>query len=403
MFRETVLMKLDDNLLKIYSIIFKEGAMTVNDLMERTKMPRTTLNRNIKELIDLELLEQGGADYSSGGRPASIFSINPDGCYSVGLELSRSNIRTVICNGKLEPMWINDLFLKKNSYPEEVFSQIINMIDENIDRLNIDRQRFVGIGIGSVGPLDMREGILLNPTGFPNERWNNISLKDLFQKYFNIPVFVANGASTAVMGEYTTHVNKGITNLIYINIGVGIRVGVVSNGTLVGSDMDKEGAYGHLVVEPGGKECYCGNHGCIEVYSSIPSIIQEFTHELKKGRKSILLGNKEIHKINFQDIILAAEGKDHLAKEVIERAATYMGIVLGNIINTIHPQMIIIGGMIPDSSKDYYFKAIEVAKSNIYNPGSMKYIFSLPTLGHNTMAVGAAALVIAKYLNKKVV
>ncbi|MFU0799730.1 MAG: ROK family transcriptional regulator [Xylanivirga thermophila] len=393
-----ILSKLDTNTMGIFNIIRHNGPLTVTGLMEVTQTPRTTLNRNIKELLERKLIKQEGTDSSSGGRPPALFSVNPDGVYTIGMELSRSNIRLLICNTILEPIWIYDMPINTNSTPEEVFPKIFSILNDAIDASIPDKQRLIGTGIGSVGPLDLKKGILLNPSSFPNTSWTNINLKELFESNLKIPTFVENGASTAVMGEYAKNASKGIHNIIYINVGVGMRCGVVLRGHLLGGDGNAEGAFAHMVLKPGGRSCYCGNYGCAESYVTIPAIIKEFQYELRKGKESILMSNMSVDEITFKDICTAAKNNDFLATEVIENAAVYTGLAIANIINVLHPQMIVLGGMIPDNSKYYYNRTIEVAKKNIYNPGHLKYVFCPPSLGHNTIAAGAAALALSKYV-----
>lgn len=353
--------------------------------------------------MNLNLIRQDTSSISTGGRPPSIYLINPNGFFVFGIELSRSNVMCVLCNGVREPIWNYDIALNRNTTPDIVFQEIFEQLIVRMKELKIDEKRLIGIGIGSVGPLDMSNGILLNPKGFLNHEWRDLDLKEIFEKKLNTPTFVANGASMAVMGEFASNVSKGISNIIYMNNGVGIRVGVVSNGLLLGGDIDREGAYGHLIVEPGGKPCYCGKYGCVESYSTIPAIVKSFREEARKGRRSALLEKKKIKDINFNDISEACEAGDILAMDIMDRAATYMGITLGNIINSIHPQMVVIGGVIPENSSFYYKRLVQIAKDNIYSPGNMDCIFMSSSLGMNTMATGAAAFILSRYFNKKVV
>jgi len=400
---KNIFLELSDNMLEILTDISRGGPLTINELMDITGMPRTTVNRNIKKLMELTLIQQDISDISTGGRPPSIYLINPNGFFVFGIELSRSNVMCVLCNGVREPIWNYDIALHRDTTPDIVFQEIFERLIMKMEELKIDKERLIGIGIGSVGPLDMSKGILLNPKGFLNHNWRDLDLKEIFEEKFNTPTFVANGASMAVMGEFASNVSKGINNIIYMNNGVGIRVGVVSNGLLVGGDIDREGAYGHLIVEPGGKPCYCRKYGCIESYSTIPAIVKSFREEARKGRRSILLEKKKIKEINFDDISEACESGDILAMDIMDRAATYMGITLGNIINSVHPQMAVIGGVIPESSTFYYKRLVQMAKDNIYSPGNMNCIFRPSSLGVNTMATGAAAFVLSRYFNKKVV
>jgi predicted NBD/HSP70 family sugar kinase len=363
-------------------------------------MPRTTLARNIKELVDLELVQQENTDVTTVGRPPVLFSVNPDGVHMVGIELSRSNIRVLICNALLEPVWVCDLAIDAKRNALDVFRSVTGLLEEHLRER--PKERLIGVGIGSVGPLDLEHGILLNPSSFPNPTWQNIDLKDIFESKFETPVFIANGATTAVMGEHVIHAPRGVHSVIYINIGVGIRCGIIAKDMLLSGDSDTEGAYGHMIVEPGGRPCHCGKFGCIEAISTVPAIVNAFRSEIRKGRDSYLMSNMTLDSITFKDICIAADNDDPLAVQVLQEAANYMGIAIANIVNILHPQMVVLGGMISDTSDLYYREAVRTAQRMLYNPGHLRCAFRRPAWGHNAIAAGAAALVLSHYLQKGV-
>lgn len=391
---ETILSELDDNALWMLGNIQKNGPVTITSLMELTQTPRTTLNRSIRELLDNGLIKQEGLETSTGGRPSAIFSINPDGFYTVGIELSHANIHVLICDALLEPVWIADFAIVDKSTPDEVFPRVFGALENNLSAVVMDRKRLLGIGIGSVGPLDLERGIMLNASSFPNPGWSNLDLRSLFEGRFRVPVFISNGASAAAMCEYVRYAASDVHSLVFFNVGISVRCGVISSDTLLTGDGDMEGAYGHLIIVPGGRACYCGKHGCVEAYATAPAIVRAFKHELRMGKSSHLPGSRSIDKIQFQDICDAAKNNDGLCVEVLRDAATYMGLVIANIINILHPQVIVLGGTVPDRFPDYLNWAVQTAEKMVYNPGQVKYQFTAPRMGHNTIAAGAAALVL---------
>ncbi|HHW27756.1 MAG TPA: ROK family transcriptional regulator [Firmicutes bacterium] len=398
---ETILSGLDDSALWILGNIQKHGPITITSLMEITQKPRTTLNRSIRELLDHGLIKQEGLETSTGGRPSAIFRINEDGFYTVGVELSHTNIHVLICDALLEPLWIADFAIMDKSTPDEVFSRLFEALESNLAEVVSDRRRLLGLGIGSVGPLDLERGVMLNASSFPNPGWRNLGLRSIFEDRFHVPVYIANGASAAAMCEYVHYVTSDVHNLIFLNVGVSVRCGVISGDTLLTGDGDREGAYGHLIIVPGGRPCYCGKHGCVEAYATAPAIVRAFKHEIRIGKASSLVGAKSLDKIQFADICDAARNNDGVAIEVLRDAATYMGLVMANIINVLNPQVIVLGGTVPDRFPDYFDWAVQTAQKMIYNSEQVKCQFTTPLMGHNTIAAGAAAMVLLSAMKVK--
>lgn len=398
---ENILVELDDNALWMLGNIQKNGPITITSLMEITQTPRTTLNRSIKALLDNGLIKQEGLETSTGGRPSAIFSINEDGFYTVGIELSHANIHVLICDALLDPLWIADFAIMDKSTPDAVFSKVFAALESNLAEVIADRRRLLGIGIGSVGPLDLERGMMLNASSFPNPGWRNLNLRSLFEDRFHVPVYVSNGASAAAMCEYVRYVTSDVHSLVFFNVGVSLRGGVISSDTLLTGDGDREGAYGHLIIMPGGRSCYCGKHGCVEAYATAPAIVRAFKHEVRVGKASSLASSKSLDKIQFTDICDAAKNNDGLCIEVLRNAASYMGLLIANIINVLNPQVIVLGGTVPDRCPDYFSWAVQTAEKMVYNSGQAKCQFTTPRMGHNTIAAGAAAMVLLSAMNGK--
>ncbi len=390
----TVLSGLNEDTLRLLGIVQKSGPLTITNLMEITQIPRTTLNRSVKELLDSGLIKQEGVETATGGRPSAIFSVNAEGLYIVGVELSHANIHVLICDALLEPLWIADFAIVDKSTPGEVFSQVFDSLERNLAEVVEDQRRLLGIGIGSVGPLDLKQGILMGGAGFPGPSWSNVNLRTLFESRFRTPVYISNGASAAVMCEYVRYAASDVHSLIFLNVGVSVRCGVISGDTLLTGDGDMEGAYGHLIIQPGGRSCYCGKYGCIESYATAPAIAKALRRELRMGKASTVLEARDIEGVQFQDVCDAAKNGDTLCVEALRSAATHMGLIVANIINVLRPEVVVLGGTVPDRCPDYFTWTVETAEKMVYNPGFKKCHFTTPRMRHNTIAAGAAALVL---------
>lgn len=368
---------LDNRGKHLFDIIQKHGPITKNQLLVMTKMKLSTLNRSIQSLFDEKIIVETAIGGSTGGRKPILYDVNPSDFYIIGLDVSRTYIQIVITNLKIQ---IVEEKTFTGSYNLDDLVEIIPSCIENlILELKIDKSMILGIGIGIVGPVE-------------NEEF----YKSMLKKEIDAPIFIDNGANTAVIGEYYFGLGKYKDNISYINCGVGIRTGVISSGTLIRTINNSEDALGHMIVDVDGEHCWCGNYGCVESYASITKITQKFISEIKKGKKLYL--NKDLEDINYIDICNLGEDKNEIAMSIIVDSAIHFGTGLANYIRLFNPQLVILSGplikhspLFYETCKDIAFEKCHIGKVKIeFNRGGY--------FGDKSMAIGAAVMVIQEIL-----
>ncbi len=366
----------------IFNIIQKEGPLTKNELMNKTGIKFTTLNRDMQILIDSKIVAESAIAESTGGRRPVLYDVNPYGFYSVGVDISRTYTQIVITN------------LKINIVAEEIINDnynIDNIIDILPERLNnlfrklkIENSMVAGIGIGIV-------------KGFPIK-----SLNDRLIKEFGIAAYIDNGENAAVIGEHFFGLGKDKDNIAYINCGVGIRTGVISSGVLIRTINNSEDAFGHMIVDTQGEPCSCGNLGCVESYASISKITEKFISEMKKNEKAFSsISNKDLNEIDYRYVCSLAEDNNNTAIDILLNSAKHFGIGLSNYIRLFNPQLIILSGPLVQYSQLFYdeCKKIAIEKSHIKNNNIS---FSRGGYFKNkSIAVGASVMAIENLINSK--
>ena len=368
---------LNDRCKYIFSIIQKNGPITKNELIDITDIKLTTLNRELKILLNERIIVESDIGQSIGGRKPTLYDVNQEKFCIIGIDISRTYTKIVITNLKLKI--IKERLLSYEYNMETISEAIPNAIKELCMRLQIHNSDIIGIGIGIVG------GFNVEP------------LCDTLKEELNTLICVDNGANAAVVGEYNFGIGKGKKNIAYINCGVGIRTGVISSGVLIRTINNSEDAFGHMIVDVNGLKCSCGNYGCIESYVSISNITQKFIDEMK-GMKSLRL-NKNLSSINYRDVCSLAERENEIAINIIKDSALYFGIGLSNYIKLFNPELIILSGPLVQNSKLFYDLSKETAlkKSHIENNNIE---FSNGGYFEDTsISVGACAIVIQKILN----
>lgn len=368
---------LNDRCKYIFSIIQKNGPITKNELIDITDIKLTTLNRDLKILLNEKIIVESDLGQSLGGRKPTLYDVNQEKFYIIGIDISRTYTKIIITNLKLKI--IKERLLSHEYNMETISETIPDAIKELCMRLEIHNPDIVGIGIGIVGGFNVKP------------------LCDTLKEELNTLICVDNGANAAVVGEYNFGIGKGKKNIAYINCGVGIRTGVISSGVLIRTINNSEDAFGHMIVDVNGLKCSCGNYGCIESYVSISNITQKFIDEMR-GMKLLRL-NKNLSSINYRDVCSLAERENEVAINIIKNSALYFGIGLSNYIKLFNPELIVLSGPLVQNSKLFYNLSKETAlkKSHIENNNIE---FSNGGYFEDTsISVGACAIVIQKILN----
>lgn len=379
----------------ILKLIQNRGPVTKSMIIELTEMKLSTLNRVMQPLIDGSLIIESEVGSSTGGRKPVLYDINPKGYYAVGIDISRTYIQIVITNMKMEII-MQQLFTQCYS-PQITVRLVSESINSMLGQLSISKSFVLGIGVGTIGPLDRGKGIVLTPKNFPTNDWVNVPLKDMLEQEIKLPTFIDNGANTAVQAEYLFGMGKGLDSIAYFNCGVGIRTGAITSGTVIRGINNTEDVFGHMVIDVDGDLCSCGNYGCIECYSTILSVTRKFISEIKKGRFSSL--KKPLDEIGYIDICTMAEENDELAREVIIGAATIFGAGLANYINLINPKLVILSGPLIKHSLLFYDTCSKIASKRYYLKEENTVSFSRGGYFQDyAIAVGAAVEVVEAML-----
>ncbi|WP_432663144.1 ROK family transcriptional regulator [Wukongibacter baidiensis] len=382
---------------KILNLIQKKGNITKSEILEITEMKLTSLNRVMKKLLSKNLILKVGIAESTGGRKPSLYDVNANYGYIIGINISRIYSSVVIVNMKMDIVSIEKFTMTEDHTPEVTVRAISEIINTNLEKLKISMDKVLGVGVGTVGPLDRKSGMMLNVNAFPSIGWENVNIRNLLETQVKFPILLDNGANTAVIGEALYGYGKGYKNIAYFNCGIGIRTGITNGSTLIRTINDTEDAFGHMIIDINGEPCSCGNKGCIESYSSIPSIVNRFKRKAKAENTTTIL--KPLVDIKYFDICDAAIRGDELSKRLIENAGEILGTGLSNFSNLLNPDLIILSGPLVNYCNIFYDIVEKTFRSKTYFKKEKKVIFNKGgQFKDNSIALGAAAMFLEQML-----
>ncbi len=216
------------------------------------------------------------------------------------------------------------------------------------------RDLISGIGICAPGPLDPRTGIVINPPNLPG--WRNFPLADLISKACRLPVRVDNDGNAAALAEALWGAGRGYRNVFYATIGTGIGTGIVFDGHIYHGRTGAAAEGGHTTIDYRGPRCGCGKRGCIEALASGPVIARRASEKIAAGRRSSILEEAGGHLdlITSEMVGQAYVTGDLLAKEILEDTATLLTVWLGNIVDLLEPDVLIVGGGVASMLQPFF-------------------------------------------------
>ena len=203
-----------------------------------------------------------------------------------------------------------------------------------------------GIGICSPGPLDPKAGVVVNPPNLPC--WRNFPLGAEVSNIYSLPVKVDNDANAAALAEAQWGAGRGYRNVFYATLGTGIGTGIIFDGKIYHGRTGAAGEGGHVSIDYKGPLCGCGKRGCIEVLAAGPAIARRARAKLAAvpARASALrdLAGDSGDSVTSEMVGKAFSAGDELAKEVLLETVDLLALWLGNTVDLLEPDVMIIGG-----------------------------------------------------------
>jgi len=388
---------------ELYQLIRAHGYLSKSDLMTYTGITPTTCSRLINEMIQSQLIAKSGYGESSGGRKPELYKIKPDIYHLIGIDINRDDTRILLLDLSLMIKSEASLPMSEGTNPDITINFIKSTVHKMLREKNLEKEDILGIGIGTIGPLDQKRGVIIDPSDFPTKDWVNIPIVDILEEKLKIKTLIDYGVNTALLAEIENKEFKEFNNIVYILKGEGTRVSLkMDRHQIQGSDNFSMFNHGHMIVDINGRKCnVCGNHGCIEAYSSISSIKKEVVLQLQQGKESMLQHQFKTNKdIKFEDIYHAVNQKDPLCSQIIKEAASITGVGISNISNLILPDLIILSGPTYTKMDLFYNTSIQ----SFYNCNKTEFTdrqitFSKGLLGDNAAAIGAANMIFNYYLS----
>lgn len=312
--------------------------------------------------------------------------------YNLCLDIGGTKVLGVVFNSKKEIVYR----LKKKTKAggdssENVEEVIINVVKELINASGIKKSDIHAIAAGAPGVINQETGVVLFS---PNLPWKNYNIRKPIEDEFGCPFYIGNDVNVGVLGEYKYGAAKGYKNVVGLFVGTGMGGGLILNGDLYTGHKFKAAEYGHLILDPEGPLCNCGQRGCLEAFSSKQGMSSYIRQQVSRGRVSAMAEAVTNGVFKSKALKNALAEGDVVAIEAVNRACHYLAIASGNLVNTFSPDVVVYGGGVIEAVGDIFMQKILAEVDKYCMPSIRSTVdFKKAALGDDSILYGALSMI----------
>lgn len=319
-------------------LIYNENS-TITDLAKDMDLSIPTVTKVVDEMYEQGYIDEYGKLETSGGRHPILYGLNTDSAYFVGVDVTWNCVNIGIINfkGDILKLQMGIPFERRDTL--ECIDELCHYIQNFINGLTLDQEKILHINVTLCGRVNPELGYCHSFFNF-GER----PLAEILTERLKIDTSIDNDSRAMLYGECIKGVVRGAKNVLFINIGWGLGMGIMIDGKLYKGKSGFSGEVGHTYGYDNQIICHCGKKGCVETEVSCSALYRKFIEHLQAGETSIILAEKKIEDITLDDIFNAVNREDLLAIELVEQIGQQLGFHIGSLINIFNPDMVIIGG-----------------------------------------------------------
>jgi len=309
----------------------------------------------------------------------------------VGLDLGGTKMLASVYDSNFEIIGRKRKSTKGHEGSESGIERVCSSIRRAIEDADVTEDRIAGIGFGAPGPLNLKDGIVLET---PNLGWRDVPVRDILEAEFNCPVALVNDVDAGVYGEWRFGVAKGARCVVGLFPGTGIGGGCVIDGEIVRGNRFSCFEVGHMQVDPNGPLCGCGQRGCLEAVASRLAIASEAARAAIRGQAPNLMqaAGTDLSNIRSGAISEAIRAGDSIIEDIVRTAASRLGTAAAGLVNLLNPDVILLGGGLVEALPELYADAVSQSVHRSVMPSYLgTYRVSVASLGDFATVKGAAA------------
>lgn len=319
--------------------------------------------------------------------------------YWIGIDLGGTKLLTTLLDHRFHIVASSKEKVDAAKGSKVFLSLFEQSIREVLKDADISKKQIGGIGIGAPGIIDRKKGEIVFCPNIPF--LNGFKLGPFLSRKFGVPVVLENDANTGIYGEYELGAARGYKDVIGIFIGTGIGGGLLINGEIHTGCSGAAGEIGHMIIDPDGPLCGCGQRGCLEAFSGRLAMAGEAAVMAARGQAKRIAkeAGTEVSKIKSGVLEKAITGGDKKIQKMVRERAALVGRAMANLANFMNPELFVLGGGVVEAMPFIVKEAEKAMRENVMvNIGSHVKVVAAE-LGDHAIVKGAGKL--AAGINKK--
>ncbi len=376
----------------VLRLIWQERAISRAEIARRADLSRSTVSEVVDTLLPTGLVSEGGPGESIGGRRPIVLNFEDGACFILGTEMGASHVAVVLTDLRGRVLHWEHRNHAVRTDPAGTRKALAELCESALASRKGAAQKLVGIGVAVASPVDPRHPFALSEVVLPD--WKGASGLEALGERFGVPVMVDNDANLGALAEHWWGAGRGVHHFAYVKVGTGVGSGHVIGGEVYRGATGFAGEIGHLSIDPNGEPCVCGLRGCLAMHVGSPALVKRAAQLLGEYGSSALAKGK----LTMAAIEQAAIAGDALAVRVTREAAEYLGIAVAGMLNLMNPSVVVVGGGITELGDHFLEPLRETVKQRTRVSTSAGHTILMSELGPQTVAVGAASLVLKEAL-----
>jgi predicted NBD/HSP70 family sugar kinase len=372
------------NRLRVIEMLYRQPGSSRTDLARWTGLSRATVSTLVEELGDAGVVEEREGPNGEGprrtGRPPILLSLVPGAAFAVGLDFGHQHIRVAICDLSGEVVAEDWSPAEVDHAPSESLDLAHELVGASLRGAGIAPDRLLGVGMGLAAPIYRATGEIAADSILPG--WHGIRPAAEMQARLGVPVELENDANVGALGEKVFGAARGVDDLVYVRVSAGIGAGLILGGRPYRGFRGVAGEIGHVLADPTGAICRCGNRGCLETIASPVAV-------------AALLERNGAPVPVARVLELVAAG-DRGARRAVADAGEAIGRALSMLVNVLNPELVVVGGDLAPAGAVLLEPIRAAIERHGVAPAAGAVRVTAGTLGDRAEVLGAAGLILAQ-------
>jgi predicted NBD/HSP70 family sugar kinase len=375
------------NRLRIIEALYRRPLSSRADLARHAQLSRATVSTLVEELVRAGLVEEQpgtapGSNAEGGvGRPPLLLSLVSRAAFAVGLDFGHQHIRVALCDLSGEPIVDDYSTAEVDHAPAESLDLAQELVRQALDSAGVAPHQLLGVGMGLAVPIDKVTGRLEAEGILPG--WQGLHPAQEMEARLGIPVALDNDANVGALGEKAFGAARGVEDLIYVRLSAGIGAGLILEGHPYPGVAGVAGEIGHVLSDPNGPICRCGNRGCLEAVASPVAV-------------AALLARSIGEPVTVPRLLeLVADGHRG-ARRAVAEAGEAVGRAVAMTVNILNPEVVVVGGDLAQAGEVLLEPIAAAIERHSVAPAAAAVRVTAGMLGARAEVLGAAALILAR-------